>query len=256
MFQLLLSLSFAASEMDMAPCMDPYVAGTTPRAGQQQVPLDLAPAFTWYDDCSAGGPFTARLLLGDELIAEQSFTAAAQASGLERMQLEEPLEPHTDYLLVIEQADWSSVEIAFRTGDGVVVGAEPPQAISTEATTWEADESSYALDVGVQAEAGQDPDDLSVLLLVDADGGILAASSESAAWLSQRSWVSELPEEGCLLLAQEDGAGLRSEAQEICTEAEFLEAATGTPFGVCSSSGLLASAWLGLAGLLALRRRR
>ena len=253
MLTLLIATASAAADMDMAPCGEPYVSGTIPAAGQQDVPLDIAPAFVWAEDCAEGGSFSVRLELEGEVIAQQTFTTAAASSGLERLFLDEDLQAHTEYLFVIEDS-WSEVEVAFTTGEGLVVGSEPPVVISASASASENQDGSYYVYTSVQAELGQDPDRSSVLLLVDADGGVLAASANSPAWMSDAVFTETAPEEGCLLLAQEDGAGVRSEPVEACALAEILPYRGGV--GGCSTGGLAASAWLGLVGLLALRRRR
>lgn len=245
------ALAYPAAE-DMAPCGEPYIVGTVPTAGQTEVPLDISPALIWAEDCGDGGVLNARLELDGQVLAEQQFVTEVGSNGMERLLLEEPLLPGTDYLFVIEDS-WSSVEIAFTTGEGLVVGAEPPVAISTEASTW-ADGDGFALWTSVEAEFGQDPDHSSVLLLVDADGGILAASSNNPSWMTAREHVSERPEEGCTLLAQEDGAGTRSEPIEACAEATLVGGGHPDRLG-CSTGGLAATLGMALAGLLALRRR-
>ncbi len=245
------ALAYPADE-DMAPCGEPYVTGTVPAAGQADVPLDIAPAFVWYEDCGEGGSFTARLEQDGQVLAEETFQTAGQSSGLARLVLDADLQANTAYLFVIEDS-WSEVEVAFTSGEGLVVGSEPPVVISASAAASENQDGSYYVYTTVQAELGQDPDQSSVLLLVDADGGILAASTSSPAWMSDAVFTETAPEEGCLLLAQEDGAGVRSEPLEACAPAELLPYRGGTVG--CSAGGLAASVWLALAGLVALRRR-
>jgi uncharacterized protein (TIGR03382 family) len=248
----LLSNSAAETVLDSPlPCRGARVTATLPREGQTNVPLDITPALLWSDDCGEGGVVTVTLELDDEeatLVYEGSVTTSGGETGMERITLPETLSPNTDYWLTLRD-DRRTTEVPFTTGSTLTQGAQPPVVLSVAAST-ETRGEAWWLETKVRAEPGSDPDDSSVLLLVDEDGGILDASLDDPARLSFEETRLSQPEEGCVLLAQEDGRGQRSEVVEACAEAHR-EWGRG-----CSAAGLSASLALALSGLLLLRRRR
>ncbi len=104
--------------------------------------------------------------------------------------------------------------------------------------------------------AGDDPDGLSVVLLVDDDGqptNSRLADPDGVSLFSEQ-WTDQRPSELCFTVAQEDAAGTRTVLDPVCVEADVVR----PPLvgGRCSAAPLSFSLLSCLAGLvMALRRR-
>ena len=86
-----------------------------------------------------------------------------------------------------------------------------------------------------------------MLLLRSEEGDLIAASADSSSiWFDQI--VDVVPEEFCVSLTQQDGAGVESEPVVACAVPEVIDSG-------CSTSPLGASMLIALAGLLMVRRR-
>lgn len=259
MVTLLSSLAFAdaAAEMDMAPCMEAYVSATVPAAGATDVPVDVAPALIWADDCSMGGSFQLRLELDGELVAEHRVDAASGSrSGVGRMPLEQELLPNSEYRLVIQDS-WQETELLFTTGEGLVQGAAPPVVDSFSVEAWE-NGDGFSLSGSLSATQGADPDELSLLILRSLEGEVLAASDQTSSWLWFNEFSQDVPEELCVELVQQDGAGTESDPVVSCA-VPSIESGMGCSTSPLNPSPLNpsplgASLLIGLAGLLAVRR--
>jgi len=236
-----------ASDADMIACMDPYVTSTVPAAGATDVPVDVAPGFIWADDCFMGGVMTITLELDGELIAEEEIAVGGAGTGIARLTLADELLADTEYRMVVIDVIWGETEVFFTTGSEQVQGAVAPEVIRFTVEAWSTD-FGFDLSSYLQAELGEDPDGLSILLLVDEDGEVLSATPDNEIWHSEP--VEDLPEEYCLLIAQEDGAGVRTETVEACAVPE-LQRDIGRR---CSTTPLGASMLAGLFGILLIRR--
>ncbi len=190
---------------------------------------------------------TITLELDGELVAEEEITVAGAGTGISRLPLADELLADTEYRLLVVDATWGETEVLFTTGSGQVQGAEAPEATGLTVDAWSSD-SGFDLSSYLEAELGEDPDGLSILVLVDEDGEVLSVAPDGGFWYSDR--VEELPDEYCLLIAQEDGAGVRTETVEACAVPE-LQRSGGR---LCSTTPLGASMLAGLFGILLIRR--
>jgi len=230
------------------PCTGPYVGDTVPFAGATDVPVDVAPAIVWVDSCEDGGSLEIVLMQGDSLIAELSVDIdAGQSSGVGRL-LPGQLEPNTEYRLVYTHRWGDELESLFTTGEGLVQGAGGPEVLGFSARAWRQD-GGFDLQCTLEAALGEDPDGLSVLVVSNEDGDVRAGLVDdrdgeggSVEWFYDR--VEERPEEYCVFVVQEDGAGVAGDAVEACTE----------PERGCSTAPLGASLFVGLLAMLLARR--
>lgn len=234
-------------------CRPEFITATLPAAGAEGVPVDVLPAFVWENQCEAGGSYTASLWQGDTELASEDFERPDDFAGLERLMLQDLLEPETTYLLQVEGQHGTLAESEFTTGSHQVLGAEAPEVSSVEHQAWRVRTKPWSLWTTVEGSLGADEDALSAVRLVDEDGRVLAASAwEDFHLRVYEAGLDEAPEQRCVTLIQEDGLGTPSEPLELC---EAVEADTDL-VGGCSSTPAGASLLLGLLGLLGLKRRQ
>lgn len=251
---LLSLLSFASADADMmvAPCMGPMVTATLPEAGATDVPVDALPAFIWQEDCGESGSFVGQLWLGEDLLFEETFLTDGPAQvGVERMMLVEVLEPNTEYLLRLSGPEGDQ-DIAFTTGEHQVAGAAEPEIADVRTSVSRYRWTFWAY-TDITVVAGEDPDAMSVLMLLNEDGTLVSASTQPNPVLDDyvAGDIGDLPEEICHTLIQEDALGAQSEPIESCWTPEDPGLMEG-----CSSAPASGSLLAGLLGLLLAARRR
>ena len=245
----LLTLAFADADIAGAPCREPFVSSTLPAAGAGDVPLDVAPAFIWMDECGMSGSFQFALERDGERLAEERVDADGGLFGAGRLLLGEDLEADTEYLLVITADGMDELtEVLFTTGSGYVQGAGDPELSGFLVDAWDRDDGLVGLSSMVDVTLGEDPDGLSLVLLLDPDGEVLGATDRDSRQYLYGT-LDELPEQYCVSAVQEDGSGVRGDAVEICAVPAVEEQ------GICSTTPLGASMLAGLFGLLLARRR-
>lgn len=255
---LLVSLALAQDEAaDLAPCPEPYVTDALPAAGALDVPVDVQPAILWRDDCSLGGSLQMFLEQDETLIAEHRVDLnEGHVSGVIRLDAGELL-PDTEYRLTARDSMDMETEWLFTTGSGRVQGTAAPEVTELTMQTWSSGED-FVVYTNLYAEVGEDPDALSVMLLLDADGSLLSAGTDAGlVLLDGREVLAEEPLEHCVYVVQEDGAGVRSEAVEACGEPELQEwgeEGWGSQ-RMCSAAPLSLSFVTGLLALVAVGRR-
>ena len=256
---LLVSLAFAQDDAAVGmPCPDPYVTDAVPAAGALDVPVDVQPAILWRDDCVLGGSIQLTLEQGDALVAEHRVDLnAGRESGILRLDAEELL-PDTEYRLTARDSQDIETEWLFTTGSGRVQGTAAPEVTELTMQTWTSGDENVVY-TSLYADIGDDPDGLSALVLLDADGEVLAADTDPEWVLLQAREVvaEEQPLEHCVYVVQEDGAGVRSEAVEACGEPELQdwdEEGWGSQ-RMCSAAPLSLSFVTGLLALVAVGRR-
>jgi len=255
---LLVSLALAQDDSALgAPCPDPYVTDALPAAGAFDVPVDVQPAILWRDDCSLGGSFQVFLEQDEMLIAEHRVDVnEGHVSGVIRLDTEELL-PDTEYRLTARDSRDIETEWLFTTGSGRVQGTSAPEVTELTMQTWSSGED-FVVYTNLYAEVGEDPDALSVIVLLDADGDVLSAGTDAGlVMLDGREIVAEQPLEHCVYVVQEDGSGVRSEAVEACGEPEVQEwgeEGWGSQ-RMCSAAPLSLSFVTALLALVAVGRR-
>lgn len=246
---------------DMAPCASLMVADIVPPAGAVDVPVDVVPSVTFWDGgCAVDGTLSFELtrLDGDAEIPVHSETLEVFAdpptlwlpSGLDQ-----ELEPNADYLMRVTPDDGfgEPVIVSFSTGEGLAgAPTEAPEVSHLEAS-WGRDRGSRWSNLFATAEAAEDPHDLAVLLIRDADDPERIFGAGYAPRISPEVMAS---------------ASLGGERAEVCVEAVQIDAraqevqvsevvCAAPQRRGCSVVGGVGGWMLALSGLLgALRRRR
>jgi hypothetical protein len=238
---LLLSSAFAY------PCMGASISGFLPPDGRTEVPTDVQPVALWTTGCLNEGTLYFELW-GDEDFMGSASVDVDRDAGVLRLVPEVELMPYTEY--AIYQDRWTpgteaEPVLRFTTGEHPATGAEAPEARFADATS-ERTDGGWQVNSRVEAELGYDPDALSVLVILDADGEQLGGSGSSGLFHLEQAF-DQRPDQNCIFVVQEDGSGTRSEPIELCGEVER---------GGCSTAaggaGLLATFF----GLALSRRRR
>ena len=238
---MLLFLSVAVAQQEMVidtgiGCSNSGATGVVPESGAIEVPVDVAPAVTVDLWCGVA-------------------SATRDAAALLRLAPDEDLQPDTTYVFRAAPQIYGGTEtiVSFTTGSESTVGAEPPTTGDAQAT-WYRDFGT--LSGTIEVVAGDDPDGLSVVLLVDDDGqptNSRLADPDGVSLFSEQ-WTDQRPSELCFTVAQEDAAGTRTVLDPVCVEADVVR----PPLvgGRCSAAPLSFSLLSCLAGLvMALRRR-
>ncbi len=253
---MLLFLSVAVAQQEMVidtgiGCSNSGATGVVPESGAIEVPVDVAPAVTVDLWCGGESYELSLETEGGEVVA----SATRDAAALLRLAPDEDLQPDTTYVFRAAPQIYGGTEtiVSFTTGSESTVGAEPPTTGDAQAT-WYRDFGT--LSGTIEVVAGDDPDGLSVVLLVDDDGqptNSRLADPDGVSLFSEQ-WTDQRPSELCFTVAQEDAAGTRTVLDPVCVEADVVR----PPLvgGRCSAAPLSFSLLSCLAGLvMALRRR-
>jgi hypothetical protein len=252
--------AFQAADMEIAEACDQlYVFDSVP-ASNEVVPYDTVPAVIFRGDCGSN-VWILSVEDGEGVLVEQEVQASMTGGSARIDEPEFLMEPDTDYILRITPIDgWGQeVEVGFSTSSELSQGAMAPSPGVPEADAV-GNEEGWWVAGDIDVRAGEDPDNLSVLMLLN-DGGFpfYAARPDEQGQANLRlplDWMQQAPDEVCFTVAQEDAAGVRTTLEPVCVAPEVVvvpltERGCSTLSQVGGSGGLL----LALVGLLGLRRR-
>lgn len=248
-----------ATAGDAAPCEPAGVVLTRPAPGQTEVPINVHPGLVWDGACAPADRYTLALFDGEtELVSEPlAFPGDLAVSHLDPG---EPLSPEreTIFKVIPELGRGVVTEIYFTTGTGTAAPLTGSPTLDFGAVF--GDSASHTALVEVDVEGPVDPDDLSLVQVLDAvhpervwGAGAMDAGRWSSS-LTLTSWFEGDPV--CVIPVIYDALGNRLEGEEVCANPEPLPEAGAAPCGCVTGGGGAGPAWGMLLGLLAVTRRR
>lgn len=250
--------SFVAN--DYMICMGQQVWETIPQAEAVDVPVDVMPSVVFTEGgCRSDMVF--RLSLLEQVESGQALVASVDVESpadpflpWAPLELDDELQPLTDYVLRVENLDGfgGMIEVGFTTGEGHVQGPAEDPVLHSMSNAWWRDRFVVQRELTAELTPAEDPDNLGVVLLRDADLPELIYAARFAE--PERMFVAaDLDPEGrhlelCVEAVQLDGSGFVAGSSRVrCSES----VRSG-----CSVGGGAASLGLALSGILALLRRR
>ncbi|MCB9758577.1 MAG: hypothetical protein H6739_01930 [Alphaproteobacteria bacterium] len=261
---MLLALLAAPAMADaLVACDIVSIDAVLPPASRAEVPLDArVVAFPTYGGCVEAVRIGMRLSDAEgEILAETFHDLGEDLPVLLALEPEAPLPEDSQLLLEIwpDQGAANTVFFNFQTGAGWLQGVpEGDPLIGERELIATEDDLGWWVSVDLIARGIADPDDLSVLILNDAQGVARAAAPSGrdvrfiTGW-----WVDDAPDEVCVELVQVDGGGQETGRSALtCGAPELRHIQPDEPSGRCDvggGAGLMAAL---VAASAVIRRRR
>lgn len=235
-------------------CPDEFLQETLPADGAEAVPVDVQPALlspgcadAWDFELTAEGEPVVRDTVDESLLLRMDL-------GLYE------LAPDTLYTLTVSPSD----DVDFFDAVTFTTSGAPLQGLSGEPEVAGAEliaegAATKQLTGQISVRPADDPDNLSVILLLDGAGDVeqvLFPSEDTVRFSIDEEFDGDASY--CIRAAQDDGAGLRHFAEVVCEPVDVRDRdafmTDPDPTGCATASGG-ALGLLGLLGLLLGRRR-